>query len=138
MKDKQLFYMPKSFIFTVFMTAKFCFKTFCFKKHRMTLPHKIVINVNIGTILTWKFQKTFTTKFGLLKNCGRPKAGHNFSTLKETFWQGKIYPSPRIGLIPRMSKFLQFCLFDFLCQCLEIKSKMLNVRNLKKLKELPN
>ena len=96
MKDKQLFYMPKSltFIFTVFMMAKCRFKKFCFKKHRTTLPHKIVINVDIGTLLTWKFQKTFTTKFGSLKNCGRPKACHNFSILKETFWQGKIYPSP--------------------------------------------
>ena len=66
-------------------------KSFCFKKHRMTSPHKIVINVDIGMLLTWNFQKTFKTKFGSLKNRGRPKACRNFSVLKEKFWQGKIY-----------------------------------------------
>ena len=46
--------MPKSltFIFIVFMMAKFYFKKFCFKKHRMTSPRKIVINVDIGILLT--------------------------------------------------------------------------------------
>ena len=93
--------MSKSltFIFIVFMMAKFYFKKFCFKKHRMTSPHKIVINVDIGMLLTWNFQKTFKTKFGSLKNCGRPKACRNFSILKEKFWPGKIYPPPwGIGL----------------------------------------
>ena len=93
--------MPKSltFIFIVFMMAKFYFKKFCFKKHRMTSPRKIVINVDIGILLAWNFQETFKTKFGSLKNSGRPKACRNFSILKENFWQGKIYPPPwRIGL----------------------------------------
>ena len=27
-------------------------KKFCFKKHRMTSPHKIFINVNLGMLLT--------------------------------------------------------------------------------------
>ena len=93
--------MPKSltFIFIVFMMAKFYFKKFCFKKHRMTSPHKIVINVDIGMLLTCNFQKTFKTKFVSLRNRGRPKASRNFSISKETFWQGKIYPPPgRIGL----------------------------------------
>ena len=60
--------MPKSltFIFIVFMIAKFCFKRFSFKKHHMASPHKIVINVDIGMLLTWNFQKTFKTKFGSL------------------------------------------------------------------------
>ena len=46
--------MPKSltFIFIIFMMTKFCAKKFCFKKHRMTSPHKIVINVDIGMLLT--------------------------------------------------------------------------------------
>ena len=30
----------------------FCFKNVCFKKHRMMSPHKIVINVDIGMLLT--------------------------------------------------------------------------------------
>ena len=51
-----------------------CWNFFCFKKHHMTSPHKIVINVDIGMLLTWRFQKTFKTKFGLLKNCSRPNA----------------------------------------------------------------
>ena len=44
-----------TFIFIVFMMAKFYFKKFCFKKHSMTSPHKIVINVDIGMLLTWNF-----------------------------------------------------------------------------------
>ena len=57
----------------------------------MTSPLKIVINVDIGILLTWNFQKTFKTKFGSLIN-------RNFWIL-EKFWQGKIYPPPwRIGL----------------------------------------
>ena len=77
--------MTKSltFIFIVFMMAKFYFKKFCFKIHRMTSPYNIVINVDIGMLLTWNFQKIFKTKFASLKN---------FSILKEKFWQGKIYP----------------------------------------------
>ena len=60
--------MPKSltFIFIVLMMAKFYFKTFCFKKHCIAAPHKIVINVDLGMLLTWNFQKTFKTKFGSL------------------------------------------------------------------------
>ena len=60
----------------------------------MTPLHKIVIHVDIGMLLSWNFQKPFKTKFGLLKNCGRPKAYYNFSILKERFWLGKIYPPP--------------------------------------------
>ena len=70
MKDKKLFYMPKSLtlIFIVFMMAKTIIqKKKCFKKHRMTSPHKIVSNVDIGMLLTWNFQKSFKTKFGSLK-----------------------------------------------------------------------
>ena len=99
--------MPKSliFIFIVFMMAKFYFKKICFKRHRMTSPHKIVINVDISMLLTWNFQITFKTKFGSLKNCGSPKACRNFSILKEKFWQGKVYPFPwRIGLVLRIIK----------------------------------
>ena len=94
MKDKWLFYMPKSltFIFIAFMIAKVYLKKFCFTKHRMTSPHKIVINVDIGMLLTWNLQKTFKTKFHSLKNCERPNACRNFSILKEKFCQGKIYP----------------------------------------------
>ena len=74
----------------------------------MTSPHKIVINVDIGMLLTWNFQKTLKTKFGSLENCGRPEACRNFSILKEKFWQGKIYPPPwRIGLM-RAIVFLQY------------------------------
>ena len=57
----------------------------CFKKHRLTSLLKIVINVNIDMLLTWNFQKTFKTKFGSLKNCGRPNACHNLSILKGQF-----------------------------------------------------
>ena len=64
----------------------------------MTSPYKIVINVDIGMLLTWNFQKTFKTKFGSLKNRGRPKTCRNFSILKEKVSQGKIYPLPWIGL----------------------------------------
>ena len=57
-----------TFIFIVFVMAKFYFKKFCFKKVCMKSPPKIVINVGIGMPLTWKFQKTFKTKFGSVKN----------------------------------------------------------------------
>ena len=103
-----MFYMPKSltFIFIVFMIAKFYFQKFCFKKHRMTSPYKIVINVDMGMLLTWNFQKTFKTKFGSLKKGGRPKACRNFLILKEKSWQGKIYPPPwRIGLRIKHERF---------------------------------
>ena len=86
--------MPKSLTFTfiVFMMAKVYFKKFCFKKHCMLSPHKIVINVNIGMLLPEIIQKTSRTKYGSLKNHGR--LCHNFSILKERFWQDKIYPPP--------------------------------------------
>ena len=66
----------------------------CFKKHRMTPPHKIVINVDIGVLLTLHFQKTLKTKFGSMKSRDRPKACCYFLILKEKFWQGKVYPPP--------------------------------------------
>ena len=114
--------MPKSltFIFIVFMKAKFYFKKICFKKHRMTSPHKIVINVDIGMLLTWNFQKTFKTKFGSLKNRSRPKACHNFSIWKEKFWQGKIYPPPwriRLNQCLKLVSFLSFRLLLNAAQC---------------------
>ena len=54
MNDKKLLYLPESLTFTfiAFMMAKSCFKKFCFKRHRMTSPHKIVINADIGMLLT--------------------------------------------------------------------------------------
>ena len=58
----------------------------------MTSLRKIVVNVDIGMLLTCNFQKTFRTKFGSPKNSGKPKACRDFSILKERFWQGKIYP----------------------------------------------
>ena len=84
--------MPKSltFIFIVFMIAKFYFKKICFNKDRMTSHHKIVINVDIGILLTCNFRKFFKTKFVSLKNRDRPRASRNFSISKETFWQGLI------------------------------------------------
>ena len=56
-----------TFVFIVFSFLSLLFLLFFFKKYRMTLPHKIVINVDIGMLLTWNFQKTFKTKFGSLK-----------------------------------------------------------------------
>ena len=102
-----MFYAQKlNFYLYRFYDSEILFSKFCFKKHRMTSPYKIVINVDIGMLLTWNFQKTFKTKFGSLKNRGKPKACPNFSILTEKSWQGKIYPPPwRIGLRIKHERF---------------------------------
>ena len=55
----------------------------------MTSPHKIVIDLDIGMIFN-SCQKTFKTKFGLLKNRVRPKACRNFQFEKKNFGRVKF------------------------------------------------
>ena len=98
-------------LYCFYFFCLYCFYCFSLKKHRMTSLHKIVVNVDIGMLLTCNFHKTFKIKFGSPKNRGKPKACRNFSILKEKFWQGNIYPPPwRIGLSVRI--WLRFVTFQ--------------------------
>ena len=60
--------MPKSltFIFIVFMMVFVIIQKILLWKTPYDATNKIVINVDIGMLLTWNFQKTFKTKFSSL------------------------------------------------------------------------